>query len=521
MTFADFFKTLKTTYGSRLFLTAVFAAGVSISAVSLLGISGWFLTGAAVAGAGGVLLAQGFNYLLPSAAIRFFAITRTILRYGERYTGHSAALRAMADLRPALLTRVINAQPEITLRLSRGEASSRFIQDVSALENALVMQSAPIAGLAGMVTALILTALAGLWGALVLLVFMAIALAGSIWIHRRINDNSASEQAAMGAVKARFFALMTLLPDIRAYDLRKPLLMELETLETALVEARTRVIGKDALSNAWTTGLTGLALACVAMAALGQPLAHMALAILAASMGFESLGILIKAIAQKDGFDQARVRVADIYDQPQVSAPLGFETPAFSFKGETIRLDSTLRLRIDGPSGSGKTRLIETLMGLQKVEGLEVHSSRDQFSLCPQDAGLITGTIRDNLLMAFSDEALKGLSQAARETALFGALEVACLSNRVKALPKGLDTWIGDGGVTLSGGERKRLALARSLLREAPILILDEPTEGLDLATEAQVVGNLAKHLSEKRQGLILISHREGPRVLTDHILSV
>lgn len=521
MTFASFFKTLKTTYGSRLFLTAVFAAGVSVSAVSLLGISGWFLTGAAVAGAGGVLLAQGFNYLLPSAAIRFFAIARTVLRYGERYTGHSAALRAMADLRPALLERVIHAQPETTLRLSRGEASSRFIQDVSALENALVMQSAPVAGIAGIITALVLTALAGLWVAVILLVFMAITLAGSVWIHRRVSDNSASEQATMGAVKARFFALMSLLPDIHAYDLRKPLLAELETLETALVAARTRVIGKETLSNALTVSLTGLALAGVAMAALRQPLAHMALAILAASMGFESLGILIRAVAQKEGFDQAYARVEDIYDQPQAVAAIASETPAFGFKGETILLNDALRLRIDGPSGSGKTRLIEALMGLQNVEGVEVQAGRDQFSLCPQDAGLITGTIRDNLLMAFSHEALKGLSQTAREAAMFGALEAACLSDRVRALPKGLDTWVGDGGVTLSGGERKRLALARSLLREAPILILDEPTEGLDLTTEARVVKNMAKHLSDKRQGLILISHREGPRILADRILNV
>ena len=160
-------------------------------------------------------------------------------------------------------------------------------------------------------------------------------------------------------------------------------------------------------------------------------------------------------------------------------------------------------------------------MELQKVEGVEVQASRDQFSLCPQDAGLITGTIRDNLLMAFSDEGLKDLSQAVREVAMFGALETARLSARVKALPKGLDTWVGDGGVTLSGGERKRLALARSLLREAPILILDEPTEGLDLTTEARVVENLAKRLSDKRQGLILISHREGPRILADRILSI
>ena len=133
MSFDDYFKKLIERFSTRLLLTALFAAGVSVSAVMLLGISGWFLTGAAVAGAAGVLAAQGFNYLLPSAAIRFFAIARTVLRYGERYTGHSAALRAMAELRPALLGRVLAGDPQTTLRLSRGEASCRFIQDVNTL----------------------------------------------------------------------------------------------------------------------------------------------------------------------------------------------------------------------------------------------------------------------------------------------------------------------------------------------------------------------------------------------------
>ncbi len=512
-TFDQTFKNLLEAYGTRLFLTAIFATGVSVSAVMLLGISGWFLTGAAVAGAAGVIAAQGFNYLLPSAAIRFFAISRTVLRYGERYTGHSAALRAMADLRPALLERVISAEPQKTLQLSRGEASSRFIQDVTTLETALVMRSAPWAGGAGMITAVLLTGIASPWAAFVLLIFMGVALSAGLYIHRRPVDDM-SESAAIGALKTRFFSLMALLPDIHAYDLRKPLMDELQAQEARLFTAKTRVIGKEALSTAVTTALTGIGLAGIAVASLDQPLAHMALALLAGSMGFESVTILTRAMSQKTSFNQARTRVTEIHDQPQALS--SGNMAVLTFKDQRIPLDTALRLRIDGPSGSGKTRLIETWMGLRDADG-----DRKRFSLCPQDAALLTGTIRENLLMAVSDAVLKAMTRAGQDNVMLEALDTACLKARVMALPKGLDTWVGDGGVRLSGGERKRLALARSLLRDAPILILDEPTEGLDLATEARVVENLSQRLINKPQGLILISHREGPRRLANRVLTV
>ncbi|MCR6657901.1 MAG: ATP-binding cassette domain-containing protein [Asticcacaulis sp.] len=513
MSFDDYFRKLIDRFRTRLLLTALFAAGVSVSAVMLLGVSGWFLTGAAVAGAAGVVAAQGFNYLLPSAAIRFFAIARTVLRYGERYTGHSAALRAMAELRPALLGRVLAGNPQNSLRLSRGEASSRFIQDVTTLENALVMRSAPWAGGAGILTSLLLTAIASPWAALLLLVFLAGAVATGVHIHRRPADNL-SEAAAVGDLKARFFSLMALLPDIRAYDMRRFLLTELQDLEVKLFAAKTHAVGKEAVSNAITTALTGLCLAGIAVASLDQPLAHMALALLAGSMGFESATILTRALSQKAGIDHAHKRLAEIHDQPQ--AEKGDTQTRVSIGDQTFTPDRNLRLRIDGPSGSGKTQLIETLVGLRGTSG-----APGLFALCPQDAALLTGTIRENLLMAISDAALKALSRSDQEKRMLEALDTACLKDRVTALPKGLDTWIGDGGVTLSGGERKRLALARALLREAPILILDEPTEGLDLATEARVVENLSRRLAERPQGLILISHREGPRVLADQVVSL
>ena len=198
------YKALLRPFGPRLWLTSAFAAGVSVWAVALLGLSGWFLTAAAVAGAGGPVAVQAFNYLLPSAFIRFFAIGRTVLRYGERYLGHSAALRAMADLRPALFARLLGQRRGALMRLSRGEASSRFVQDVGALENRLVAQSAPASAAGGVVMALLMCGWASPWGALILLAFMAAALGAALYIHRRLPEaDAASEQAAIGALTPR------------------------------------------------------------------------------------------------------------------------------------------------------------------------------------------------------------------------------------------------------------------------------------------------------------------------------
>ncbi len=502
MNFDAAFRDILKPFRSRLALTALMAAGVSASAVALLGLSGWFLTAAAVAGAAGPVAVQAFNYLLPSAFIRFFAVARTALRYGERYMGHDTALRAMAKLRPALFARIAAANPAESLRLSRGEASSRFIQDVTVLENDLVMRSAPWSAAGGIVMAAIFCTWANPWAALVLLVLLTAGYGLSgVAIRRFARDTGLDEQAAMGRLKARVHDIMTVLPDVRAYDLRASLLVELAAHEDALRQAKTRTVHADAIATAVLQIVTGLCLAAIAIATAHDRLADMALALLASSMTFESLSILIRATGQAAVTRAAKTRVAEIHDLPAATAAQG----PFAFGG--FALDRSLRLRIDGPSGSGKTLAIETLIGLR-----DAPADGSLFALCPQDAPVLTGTIRDNLLLA---------DAKADPDAMWAVLDDSGLKTRVSTLPKGLDTWVGDGGITLSGGERKRLSLARAYLRDAPILVLDEPTEGLDLDTERLVVARLQQRLARKPQGLILVSHREAPRILATDVLSL
>jgi len=125
---------------------------------------------------------------------------------------------------------------------------------------------------------------------------------------------------------------------------------------------------------------------------------------------------------------------------------------------------------------------------------------------------LLSGTVRENLLLAHP---------AAPETEVWQALQDAALDDRVRALPQGLDTWLGEDGAGLSGGERRRMVLARAYLRPALWLLLDEPTEGLDAQTEAVVIRRLQARLALRRQGAVIVSHRTAPLTICGTICTM
>ncbi len=509
---------------SDLLIAAVAAAVTATTAIWLLGLSGWFLAGAAMAGATGPAAIQAFNYLLPSAGLRGLAICRTAGRYGERLFSHRAAFHALAALRPALFAGLAAAPPQIALTLSSGEASARLVQDVNAIETAFVRRSAPWAAAAAAGAAGAVIALASPRATVAFLLGLGLQITAGQTLGDRLTRTAGRDQLrASGRLKDGLGAFLQAVPELRCFNLTAKAVDALMLHDASLSRAALTRNDAEALLGLLQACLVAITLAAVAALASSAALPLIALAVLAALAGMEGASGLLRAAQQQGAYREAIARLdCVLVAQVPSTAPRPPATAVIQIDGR--RLTPGARLAVTGPSGCGKTMLLESMVGLRAaqpgqflIDGqpLEVEPlgwARSLFAHAPQDCRLLTGAIADNLRLA---------DPTADEATMWEVLADAQLDARVRRLPQGLATWIGDGGEVLSGGERRRLSLARAYLRPAPWLLLDEPTEGLDRETEASLVTALDRRLSRTGQGLIVVSHRPAPVRLCQAIVDL
>ena len=502
----------------------------------------WLLLGLAVslaalaAGVGLMVLAGALVAAAATAGsfaaaplLRGFGIARVVLRYFERVTTHSATFRALADLR-VWFFRALARRSAGGLGFWRaGDVLARVVADIEALDGLYLRILVPLAG-----AALLLPALAVLLGRreplLAVVVGLLFAAASLLlpWLAAGATLALGGRLAVAGAaLRVAALDALTGLKEVRAFGAEGRMLAAVQAAETRLFSAQHELSRRGARAGAGAL-LCGQAAIFAVLATAGTDPAGAVIAVFLTVAAFEAMAGLPRAgvlaghaaaaaarvLEAAEGSDAARQPVAT---PMPIGSALRFEAVRFRwapdrppvFDGLLLDVPQGTRVAVLGASGAGKSTLAalalkvatpeagRVLLGGTDIVTLAAADVRARIAWLGQATHLFDDTIRANLLLARPDAA---------DTALWAALDAARIGEVVRALPDGLDTWVGEGGARFSGGQGRRLALARALLKPAPILILDEPCTGLDAPTERAFLSTL-NEVAEGRT-VILIAHR-------------
>lgn len=507
----------------------------ALAAIGLMTVSGWFIAAMALSGLSGLAI----NYYTPAALIRLFAILRSGGRYGERVVTHEATLRALAGLRAWLFRRLIPLSPARLSSLRSGELFARLRADVDALEHFYLAVLVPAAvALLGVATALVLAVIVMPRAAVPLL--LGTLLAGvllPVWIERRAAHDAAQAVREAAALRGVLLDALRGHTDLLAWGGVAAHNARAGRLAAQLDARRVHLERLQATGGALVgllTQLTLLAVLAVGLAAVHAgglaPPALAMLALLTLAL-FEVITPLTEALAQWRATLAAGERVFELADTPPVftepvtcpalprACDIAFENAYLRYSpqlpwalgGVDLTLPAGARVAVVGASGAGKSSLLAALLkfypldegrvlfGGQPVSALPGDELRRRIAVIAQQTTLFNLSLRDNLLLAAPDA---GAEQLAR------AVSLAQLDAFVASLPHGYDTVLGEGGALVSGGEARRIAIARALLQEPSVLALDEPTEGLDTRTARDLYAAL--DTAARGRTLLLITHRLG-----------
>ncbi len=524
-------------HSSRLLLSALLVTLTMLAGIGLLGVSGGFLTAAALAGVAG--MASGFNFFSPSAGIRALTLVRIVSRYGEKLIGHDATLRIARDLRVWFFRRALPLAPGRLSASRTGELLARLMSDIGEVDGLTVRALAPLAGLLGIGVAGVAAAAWIYWPAAVLIASLGVAI-GVLVPWQVARGGQAREQlraAQRTTLRTAAFEGLEGAADLAAVHGEGAWIAGVDAAALAVSHGDRRQRRTLIAGGLWHSLCGGAGL--VAMLWLGLSAAERGVLdpTLAATLVFLTLALLevwagagLAWQALQAGRVAARRLQAIVEQAPAVADParsvspprqgeLRLEGVDFSWpdsgrtvlRGLDLQLAPGERIAIGGDSGSGKTtlsalilRLWDPACGQVSYGGVDLREMAQaqwhrRIAWLPQNAPVFAGSIRENLAIGDPD---------ADDAVMWQVLEQVRLRPWATA-QGGLDAWVGENGATMSAGQARRLALARALLRDAPIMLLDEPTEGLDVDTAQALLLDLAQALGQR--SLLMISHDDLP----------
>ncbi|ASV54812.1 Transport ATP-binding protein CydC [Lelliottia jeotgali] len=513
-------------------LGIVLAIVTLLASIGLLTLSGWFLSASAVAGVAGL---YSFNYMLPAAGVRGTAIARTAGRYFERLVSHDATFRVLQHLRIFTFSKLLPLSPAGLARFRQGELLNRVVADVDTLDHLYLRVISPLVGAFVVIVTVTL-------GLCVLDVPIALTLGGIMLLtllllpplfYRAGKSTGENLTRLRGDYRQQLTSWLQGQAELTIFGASRRYRVRMESTELSWHEAQRRQSELTALSQALMMLIGGIAVIAMLWMASGgvggntQPGALIALFVFCALAAFEALAPVTGAFQHLGQVIASAVRITQITEQePEVqftsrqdTAP---ESVAVQIKEVTFAYDGQAQNALDGISltvpagqhvailgrtGCGKSTLLqlltrawdprlgEILFNDTALTDFSEPALRKAISVVPQRVHLFSATLRDNLLLA---------SPNASDSELGAMLEQVGLQKLLEG--DGLNEWLGEGGRQLSGGELRRLAVARALLHDAPLMLLDEPTEGLDATTESQILDLLAQVMKNKT--VLMVTHR-------------
>ncbi|WP_297198940.1 cysteine/glutathione ABC transporter ATP-binding protein/permease CydC [uncultured Pluralibacter sp.] len=515
-----------------LLLGVVLAIITLLASIGLLTLSGWFLSASAVVGVSGL---YSFNYMLPAAGVRGAAIIRTAGRYFERLVSHDATFRVLEHLRVFTFSKLLPLSPAGLAKFRQGDLLNRVVADVDTLDHLYLRVISPLAG--ALVVIIVVTA-----GLSFLDIGLALTLGGIMLLtllllpplfYRAGKPVGESLTGLRGQYRQALTGWLQGQAELSIFGASQRYREAMTHTEQAWYDAQRRQAELTALSQVVMLLIGGAAvLAMLWMASAGvgdstQPGALIALFVFCALAAFEALAPVTGAFQHLGQVMASALRITQIIDQqPEVTFPardgaaparveltldnLSFHYPQQvqpAIRDLSLAVPAGQHVAILGRTGCGKSTLLQLItrawdpeQGELKINGvplagLSEEALRASMSVVPQRVHLFSATLRDNLLLAAPSASDQQLADALRRTGLEKLLD-----------DSGLNSWLGEGGRQLSGGELRRLAIARALLHDAPLMLLDEPTEGLDAETESQILNLIQDAMRDKT--VLMVTHR-------------
>ena len=520
----------------------------SMAAITLLSLSGWFITASAMAGLlsidGNVL---AFNFMLPAAQIRALAIMRTLGRYAERLVTHEATFRVLAQIRSWFFQQLIPLVPGRLALMRSGDLLSRMTADIDALDALYLRLVAPVFVAILGVTAV--TIVLATYAPIISIANGLILLVAAVyvpWLFNRLGNEGAERiTVLMANYKIRQVDTLQGFADLLVNQAYERYSVFLQQFSDRMIHTQRQNNCLTGISSAITFLLSQISFTVVLILAgllytenqlTGSEVALVVFCVLASFELVTPLPQALQMLAKTQKSAQRIRQVAKL--KPTITEPqqilllpqsydLQLSDVCFRYsdqqdwvlKNINVQIPLGTKLAIVGASGSGKTTLLHLIMhyfdpeiGQVALAGYSLSQYGSEplmtcFGVLSQRSQLFATTIKENLLIAKPDATAKELD---------AAIKAAGLEKFISYLPEGLNTWVGESGVKVSGGEARRIALARLYLKDAPILILDEPTEGLDSETERDVFQALSVFATKKT--IIMVTHRAAGLSLVDKV---